>query len=73
MIIPSFLKPEVLPYAVVEIVRDNGRIEVKPIVLVCAWHTSVEALVKLQRQFPGQVSHALCPACAEKFEAVATS
>lgn len=31
---------------------------------VCAWHTPKAELDALSKQYPGQISHGLCPACA---------
>jgi len=73
MIIPSFLRPETLPYASVEIVRADGTIDTQPIVQACSWCTTVAELVALGRRFPGRVSHSLCETCAAKFDQVVRS
>jgi hypothetical protein len=62
--LPRFLQSETLPYASVAIVRAD---QLTVPVVICAWHTSVPELVALQRQFPGQVTHALCAPCAVRF------
>lgn len=80
--IPAFLRPEVVPYTSIEIILAgvllapspiNAHVDGQPLVVVCSWHTSPAELLALGRQFPGQVSHALCESCAAKFEAGATS
>ena len=71
--IPAFLRPEVLPYASVEIVRADGSVDTSPLVLACSWCTTVAELVALGRRFPGRVSHSLCETCAAKFDQVVTS
>jgi len=71
--IPAFLKPEVLPYASVEIVHADGRVDTHPLVQACSWCTTVAELVALGRRFPGRVSHSLCETCAAKFDQVVTS
>jgi hypothetical protein len=70
--IPAFLRPEILPYASVEIVHADGRVE-QPMVQACSWCTTVAELVALGRRFPGRVSHSLCDTCAAKFDQVVTS
>jgi hypothetical protein len=35
---------------------------------VCAWHTSPADLDTLNRQYPGAVSHGMCPECQTRFE-----
>ena len=35
---------------------------------VCAWHTSPLELAALNRQYPGQISHGLCPECRTRLE-----
>ena len=37
----------------------------------CAWHESPMELARLNREFPGQVSHGLCNNCRVKLEAEA--
>jgi len=71
--IPAFLKPEVLPYASVEIVHADGSVDRSPLVQACSWCTTVTELVALGRRFPGRVSHSLCESCAAKFDQVVTS
>jgi hypothetical protein len=33
---------------------------------VCAWHVPPAELDAMNRQYPGQVSHGLCPVCAAR-------
>jgi len=71
--IPAFLRPEVLPYASVEIVHADGSVDPAPMVQACSWCTTVAELVALGRRFPGRVSHSLCETCAAKFDQVVRS
>ena len=71
--IPTFLSPEVLPCAPVEIVRSDGTLDTQPMVQVCSWCTTVPELVALGRRYPGRVSHSLCERCAAKFDSVVKS
>lgn len=48
----------------------GGEQEALPILFTpCAWHESPAELARLNREFPGQVSHSMCDACLLKFEA----
>jgi hypothetical protein len=60
--LPTFLRPETVPYASVEI------IPVPTLHTACAWHTPLAELIALSRQYPGQVSHIICPECSVRFE-----
>lgn len=46
----------------------NAHVEGRALVIVCSWHTPLQELLALGRQYPGQVSHALCESCAARFE-----
>lgn len=51
--------------------RLTDGIPAAPVVLqsVCAWHTPKPELDRLNRAFPGQISHSMCAACRVLFEA----
>lgn len=65
--IPKFLQPEVLSFASVEILAARLTDSAPVPVIVCAWHTPTIELEAIARQFPGQVSHVMCPRCVVKF------
>jgi hypothetical protein len=64
--IPKFLRPEVVPFASVDLIARKTDSEPVP-VIVCAWHTPKLDLDAINRRFPGQVSHVMCPQCVVKF------
>ena len=50
---------------------DDPPVAVQPaaiLIRVCAWHTSQADLDTLNRQYPGAVSHGMCPDCRARFE-----
>jgi len=67
---PALLAPELLPYASVEIVRVDGRVELvvsaksTPAPIVCAYCPTFDPTVA---PAPG-TSHGICPACIVTFE-----
>lgn len=38
------------------------------LLVICAWCTPAAELERLNRQHAGQVSHGLCPPCAERLQ-----
>jgi len=68
--LPSFLRPETLPYVSVEIVRVDGRVDLvvsakpRPAPVVCAYCPTFDPTVA---PAPG-TSHGICAACVARFE-----
>lgn len=49
----------------------NASLAGHPFIVVCSWCTSRSELIALGRQYPGMVSHSMCPDCTVRFEAAA--
>jgi hypothetical protein len=70
--IPSFLRPERVPFASVEILRarltDSEPVPVAPLRVICAWHPGFD------RTDPANAgaSHGICPSCLSRMEAEMT-
>lgn len=63
MAIPTFLRPEVLPFTSIEIVRATA--DFRPLPLVCSWCPTFD------KTDPANLhaSHGICPACIARVEA----
>lgn len=46
-------------------------VEASGLVLACSWCVPRPRLLELNRQYPGTVSHSLCPSCATRLESEA--